>query len=108
MACYHGPQSEHSVMIQYTTDNGIYSFPTARLALLNWYVDLVESNFPSGVVVFEDPDFIPQMLATVERSYGRLPRIDKTQDVESQSVEMLQFVAAYGGLKDLLLEHSAE
>ena len=92
-------------MIQYRCSTGRrYRYPTAYLGLLNWFVDNVEDESHPSVQVASGALFLDQMLAAVERFHGKAPRIDRTQDEESQYIDVLRYINAAGGIRDLRIK----
>jgi hypothetical protein len=88
-------------MIRYVNSAGCHvKFPSAYLGLLNWFVDCVETEKQSVVFVATDSNFLPQMLAAVERYYGKRPRLT-SQTEEEQCADILRYICAAGGISEL-------
>lgn len=94
-------------MIYCTTPDGRrHRYPNARLALINWFVDGIENSDSMMVMVSSGALFIDQVLAALERLYGKLPRIDRTQPEEAQCEDLLRRIYAVGGYTKMKITHS--
>lgn len=89
-------------MTTYVTSTGCHvRFFSNRLALINWFVDSIEGESNITVNVASGAEFIPQMLAAVERLHGKVPRIDQLKTEEDKCADILWYIFAVGGIKKL-------
>lgn len=91
-------------MINYTNAFGNHCrYPNANNALINWFVDEVESEENPIVFVASGDQLIDQVIAAVERRCGQTIRIDRSLPHEIQCKELLRCIHRVGGLTKLKL-----
>lgn len=91
------------MIVSYVNSSGCHvRYPNPYLALLNWFVDVEDGDRP--VSVASGVEFIPQMLAAVERRAGNKPRLDLTKSEAEQCIDILRYIHAAGDIKELKIK----